>query len=162
MVGIVSFRVPPCPPFSLSLSIRKGREKRTEKKVSFSLVHSWDYRRYLIDSILNLSNDPQRLALRSKPLPEPLPTTETELGFTKKKISENFSNFSAWHYRTKLLSKLWEERGWQSEQHEERQKRVDQGKKKTFSHNLLCKRFETEPETSIESRIRTSEAGYLE
>ncbi|TKA55772.1 hypothetical protein B0A53_02908 [Rhodotorula sp. CCFEE 5036] len=45
--------------------------------------HTWDYRR-------------------------PTPTPKSELAFTTRKISENFSNFSAWHYRTKLLTRMWE------------------------------------------------------
>ncbi|GAA5889200.1 hypothetical protein JCM6882_000673 [Rhodosporidiobolus microsporus] len=88
--------------------------------------HSWDYRRYLISSILALSSsssssDPS--FQRTKPLPQP--TTESELAFTTRKISANFSNFSAWHYRTKMLAKLWAEKGWGPEA-EERLKRVDE------------------------------------
>ncbi|GAA5925058.1 hypothetical protein JCM1841_004061 [Sporobolomyces salmonicolor] len=81
--------------------------------------HSWDYRRYLISSILSLPPS----ASRTKPLPQP--TTESELAFTTRKISSNFSNFSAWHYRTKLLAKLWSEKGWGVED-TERLERVDQ------------------------------------
>ncbi|PRQ74295.1 hypothetical protein AAT19DRAFT_14648 [Rhodotorula toruloides] len=83
--------------------------------------HSWDYRRYLISSILALPSDPS--PSRSKPLPRP--TTESELAFTTRKISANFSNFSAWHYRTKLLAKLWDEKGWRPDA-KERLERVDQ------------------------------------
>lgn len=67
--------------------------------------HSWDYRRYLISSILSLS--PSSTVPRTKKLPAP--TTQSELVFTSKKIASNFSNFSAWHYRTKLSLKLWDE-----------------------------------------------------
>ncbi|GAA6011181.1 hypothetical protein JCM11491_006748 [Sporobolomyces phaffii] len=88
--------------------------------------HSWDYRRYLIDSILALYDSPTLISQRTKPLPVPRPTTETELQFTTKKISHNFSNFSAWHYRTKLLTKLWDERGWTDDTNPDRVKRVDQ------------------------------------
>ncbi|GAA5823785.1 hypothetical protein JCM11251_003293 [Rhodosporidiobolus azoricus] len=86
--------------------------------------HSWDYRRYLISSILALSSAPPDPTFqRTKPLPHP--TTESELAFTTRKISANFSNFSAWHYRTKMLAKLWTEKGWGPEA-AERLKRVDE------------------------------------
>jgi len=86
------------------------------------IVHTWDYRRYLIESILAIT--PEQQESRTKQIKKP--TIESELAFTKKKIGENFSNFSAWHYRTKLLGKMWEEKGW-GEQNEERRKRVDEG-----------------------------------
>ncbi|GAA5837000.1 hypothetical protein JCM3766R1_006501 [Sporobolomyces carnicolor] len=79
--------------------------------------HSWDYRRYLINSILSIASEPTPTGTGSDTtaslrVPEPLPTTESELAFTTRKISENFSNFSAWHYRTKLLTKLASDKGW--------------------------------------------------
>lgn len=57
-------------------------------------VHAWDYRRYVTRSLPD-SFKPQR-------------TEEDELRYTQKKIEANFSNFSAWHCRSKLLGSLWE------------------------------------------------------
>jgi len=50
---------------------------------------AWDYRRYV---------------LASMPIRRP---EKAELAYTMKKIEANFSNFSAWHQRTKVLSSLW-------------------------------------------------------
>ncbi|KAI0313624.1 rab-protein geranylgeranyltransferase [Amylostereum chailletii] len=51
--------------------------------------HAWDYRRYVLAGM-------------------PVPRSEkAELSYTTKKIESNFSNFSAWHQRTKVLSSLW-------------------------------------------------------
>ena len=64
---------------------------------SFSLltgllvVHAWNYRRYI-------------LANMEKP-----PPLSSELAYTTKKIEANFSNFSAWHQRSKVLTSLWEQ-----------------------------------------------------
>lgn len=53
-------------------------------------VHAWDYRRYVVSS----SPDARTLA--------------SELAYTTRKIEANFSNFSAWHQRSKILSSMWE------------------------------------------------------
>ncbi|KAF7295305.1 Rab geranylgeranyltransferase [Mycena indigotica] len=51
--------------------------------------HAWSYRRYVLAG-----------------MPVRRPET-TELAYTTRKIEANFSNFSAWHQRTKLLTSLW-------------------------------------------------------
>lgn len=55
-----------------------------------SVVHAWNYRRYI------LANMPTRR------------TETSELAYTSRKIGANFSNFSAWHQRSKSLVVLWE------------------------------------------------------
>lgn len=51
--------------------------------------HVWDYRRWVVSR-----------------LPKTYASIHTELKFTYLKLSQNFSNFSAWHYRTKLIPEI--------------------------------------------------------
>ena len=52
-------------------------------------VQAWDYRRYVLGSM-------------------PVSRSElSELAYTRSKIESNFSNFSAWHQRSKVLGSLW-------------------------------------------------------
>lgn len=57
--------------------------------VSTSQVLAWNYRRYVLAS-----------------MPDQRPIM-TELAYTTRKISASFSNFSAWHQRSKVYSTLW-------------------------------------------------------
>lgn len=68
---------------------------------------AWDYRRHVVSSCLAAT----ARAGGETTAKRPLLTTTSELAFTTRKIEASFSNFSAWHYRSKLLPKLWAERG---------------------------------------------------
>lgn len=57
-------------------------------------VHAWDYRRYV---------------LASHPVPR---SDENELAYTQKKIEANFSNFSAWHQRSKVAGERINSQEW--------------------------------------------------
>ncbi|KDQ60631.1 hypothetical protein JAAARDRAFT_172668 [Jaapia argillacea MUCL 33604] len=60
--------------------------------------HAWNYRRYILSLF-----------------PTPPPPTQ-ELKYTTHKIESNFSNFSAWHQRSKILPLIWEKEGKEREE----------------------------------------------
>ncbi|CAG8465807.1 2506_t:CDS:10, partial [Scutellospora calospora] len=55
--------------------------------------HGWGYRRYVISKLSCIDSDAINIC-------------RTEFDFTTTKINQNFSNYSAWHQRSKLLPKL--------------------------------------------------------
>lgn len=61
----------------------------------FPPVHAWDYRRHVLESLAALSSDPPETARARE--------CRQELAFTRRKIEANFSNFSAWHQRMRVL-----------------------------------------------------------
>ncbi|GAA95628.1 uncharacterized protein L969DRAFT_85322 [Mixia osmundae IAM 14324] len=62
--------------------------------------HGWDYRRYIVDNLR------ERNAPNGTTVKRPAVTDQSEFDFTTRKIASSFSNFSAWHYRSKVLSRL--------------------------------------------------------
>jgi hypothetical protein len=54
-------------------------------------VHAWNYRRYILA------------------IGFPTRDMQSEIRYTTKKIEGNFSNFSAWHQRTKVFARLWDD-----------------------------------------------------
>ncbi|KAF9566437.1 hypothetical protein EC968_003748 [Mortierella alpina] len=61
--------------------------------------HGWDYRRYIIKQLDMKDGDSTDKILER---------VQSEFEFTTTKISQNFSNYSAWHNRSTLLGKLAE------------------------------------------------------
>lgn len=83
---------------SLSENIAEGLADRTPISPHVVMtVHAWDYRRYVLSSLPTTF--------------KPARTLQTEIKFTTSKIESNFSNFSAWHQRTKVLEKMWQAAG---------------------------------------------------
>lgn len=56
-------------------------------------VHGWGYRRYVIDEMIRGQVDTQEI-------------DKSEYEYTSTKIKQSFSNYSAWHYRSKLLPSI--------------------------------------------------------
>jgi geranylgeranyl transferase type-2 subunit alpha len=73
--------------------------------------HGWGYRRTVVQSLESSALHGESMA-------------RGELGYTKKMIGTNLSNFSAWHNRIKLILRILEE---EKANDEERQKMLDQG-----------------------------------
>ncbi|KAG0175133.1 hypothetical protein DFQ29_007234 [Apophysomyces sp. BC1021] len=58
--------------------------------------HGWDYRRYVVGHLRAIAGSPEKEAL----------IVQQEYDFTTQKINQSFSNYSAWHQRSKLLSEI--------------------------------------------------------
>ncbi|KAJ7632209.1 rab-protein geranylgeranyltransferase [Roridomyces roridus] len=71
---------------------------------------NWDREMFVVDKMLDADSrnfmawDYRRYCLVNMPVPRP---ETAELAYTTRKIEANFSNFSAWHQRSKVLSSLW-------------------------------------------------------
>lgn len=76
--------------------------------------HGWGYRRLVVETIRQLGTSDEAKSM-----------TQKEFDYAKKMVGANLSNFSAWHYRTKLILRILEE---QSASNEERRKMLDEGK----------------------------------
>lgn len=76
--------------------------------------HGWGYRHFVVETLENLT--PEETGHSMAP---------EEFEYAKKMISTNLSNFSAWHYRTKLIQRLLNEK---SASNEERKEMLDGGK----------------------------------
>ena len=76
--------------------------------------HGWGYRRLVVESLKTLAANKQ----------EEKGILQDEFAYCKKMISSNLSNFSAWHYRTKLIQQLLNE---ESAGDDERRKMLDEG-----------------------------------
>lgn len=78
--------------------------KKEMAMVSYALTkdernfHAWNYRRYVLAKYEESLPETSRGAVKPK-----------ELDFTEQKINKNFSNFSAWHQRSKVIPQLMEE-----------------------------------------------------
>ncbi|KAJ5589884.1 prenyltransferase alpha subunit repeat protein [Penicillium hetheringtonii] len=73
--------------------------------------HGWAYRRVVVGTLKQLGSEEESREMNRQ-----------EFDYAKKMIGANLSNFSAWHYRTKLILRLLEE---QSASDEERQAMLD-------------------------------------
>ncbi len=78
--------------------------------------HGWGYRRTVVSALE--SNTLQAEGSITD-------MTEPEFEYTTKMINSNLSNFSAWHYRSKLIPRLLGKRG---ADHQARRKFLDEGK----------------------------------
>ncbi|KAJ5815501.1 prenyltransferase alpha subunit repeat protein [Penicillium riverlandense] len=84
--------------------------------------HAWGYRRLVFDTLKQLADaEETRTSM-----------TQKEFEYSDKKIRENLSNFSAWHYRTKIIQRLLDE---QSASDAERRKMLDD--ELNFIHQAL-------------------------
>ncbi|KAK0558064.1 Rab geranylgeranyltransferase [Tilletia horrida] len=92
---------------------RDGKKWKAELKLAEHMLeldprnfHGWDYRRFLL---LRLSQALDPTSSNAE-FPDALPIEllKQELAYTLQKIEANFSNFSAWHHRSKCLPALWE------------------------------------------------------
>lgn len=61
--------------------------------IKLLLVHGWDYRRFVVSHLVKKAQDETKIA----------DIVKQEYEFTTRKINQSFSNYSAWHQRSKLL-----------------------------------------------------------
>lgn len=88
----------------------------------------WNYRRWVVEQIAAQKLTEHNVELNatfpevlSHSLPpdvrkDLLELAEGELKYSMQKIEENFSNFSAWHQRTKLLVPVWDAKSYSEEE----------------------------------------------
>jgi geranylgeranyl transferase type-2 subunit alpha len=83
--------------------------------------HGWSYRRGVVAQL-------ESSKLQGKSM------VESEFEYTTKMVKAHLSNFSAWHYRSKLIPRLLTERGASDA---ERRKFLDNGPSPNFQLNAL-------------------------
>ena len=117
----------------------------------------WNYRRWILEELaaaltpewdVHQARFPSSLSISS--LPDSVRKThlelaESELRYTLRKIESNFSNFSAWHQRSKLLVCAWDAKKLHQEQRMlERNKGMPKGRL-TAEFELLQQAMYTDP-----------------
>ncbi|KAF7359357.1 Rab-protein geranylgeranyltransferase [Mycena sanguinolenta] len=91
-------------------NVPDGPGTSTEGDVNGWRKINWDKEMYVVDKMLEADSrnfhawSYRRYVLARMPVARP---EAAELAYTTRKIESNFSNFSAWHQRTKILTSLW-------------------------------------------------------